>query len=290
MKIGVSSYSFSQLISSGAQSQKSVVKLAKDMGFDGIEFTDLKPEEGLTQSQYAEEIREECEKYGLPVISYTIGADLLKMNGSDNSEEIERVCSQLDIAKILGVPTMRHDAAWGIPDGMDKTSGFDGVLPVLIDGCKKITAYAKTLGIETMVENHGTFCQRSERVEKLINGVNDPNFGALIDIGNFACADEDNAVATGNLLPYAKHIHAKDFHIKSGNGADPGSGFFKSKGGNYLRGSIIGQGNVPVFQCLKLIKNSGYDRFLSVEFEGMEDCVKGISTGLENLKKYLEIC
>ena len=171
------------------------------------------------------------------------------------------------------------------PKTKSKDSDDEGILSgftTIVDPTKGI--------IETMVENHGTFCQRSERVEKLINGVNDPNFGALIDIGNFACADEDNAVATGNLLPYAKHIHAKDFHIKSGNGADPGSGFFKSKGGNYLRGSIIGQGNVPVFQCLKLIKNSGYDRFLSVEFEGMEDCVKGISTGLENLKKYLEIC
>ena len=288
MKIGVSSYSFNQLISSGAQSQKSVVKTAKDMGFDGIEFTDLTPPEGLTAEEYAEEIRSECEKYSLPVISYTVGADLLKFSGYNNDEEISRVCSKLDIAKILGAPTLRHDAAWGIPDTFPPSAGFENVLPLLADSCRKITQYAKELGIGTMVENHGFFCQRSERVERLINAVDDANFGALIDIGNFSCADENNAVAVGNLMPYAKHIHAKDFHIKSGSEADPGEGFFRSKAGNYLRGAIIGQGNVPVYQCLGIIKRSGYDGFLSIEFEGMEDCLKGIGIGLENLRKYLD--
>ena len=35
MKIGVSSYSFQQLINSGEESQLSIMKKAKEMGFDG---------------------------------------------------------------------------------------------------------------------------------------------------------------------------------------------------------------------------------------------------------------
>ncbi len=67
MKIGVSSYSFQQLISSGAHTQKSIIALAKEMGFDGIEFTDLNTPDGMTEKEYALEIREECEKHSLPV-------------------------------------------------------------------------------------------------------------------------------------------------------------------------------------------------------------------------------
>lgn len=287
MKIGVSSYSFNQLLSSKEETQLSVMKIAKEMGFDGIEFTDLNAPDGITEAQYAEMIREESEKLDIPVISYTIGANLLGDNGLE--AEVERVCRKADVAKILGVKCMRHDAAWSIPTEMKKYAGFEQVLPILVDGCRKITDYAETIGVETMIENHGTFCQDSDRVERIITGVGSPNFGTLIDIGNFACADEDSIKAVGRVAPYAKHVHAKDFHIKSGNGLNPGRGFFKSRGGNYLRGSIIGHGDIPVFQCLNILKASGYDGYVSVEFEGMEKCLDGISAGFENLKKMISM-
>ena len=289
MKIGVSSYSFDQLISSKKETQLSVIKIASEMGFEGIEFTDLIPPKNMTEAEYASEIRSECDKYNLPVISYTIGANLLNLDEKlSNKKEVERICRKIDIASILGAPTLRHDAASGVPENMKGFNGFDNVLSFIVEGCKEITEYAKTKGIITMVENHGTFCQQSDRVEKIVTGVSDKNFGVLLDIGNFSCADENNADAVGRLLPYAKHIHAKDFHVKSGNGINPGEGFFRSRAGNYLRGAIIGQGNVPVYQCLQNIKSSGYNGFISIEFEGMEDCLKGIRIGYDNLKRFLD--
>ncbi len=287
MKIGVSSYSFQQLISSGEETQLSIMKKAKEMGFEGIEFTDLSCPEGVSEAEYAEMIREESEKLSLPVITYTIGANLLGDNGIE--AEIERVCGKIDVAQKLGVKLLRHDAAWGMPENMKSYAGFEQVLPYLVDGCKRITEYAKSKGIATMIENHGLFCQDSERVEKIVCGVGDPNFGVLLDIGNFSCADENSAAAAGRLAPYIKHIHAKDFHIKSGNGLNPGKGFFKSRGGNYLRGSIIGHGDIPVYQCLSIAENAGYDGFVSVEFEGMEKCLDGIEIGFENLRNMIDM-
>ncbi len=287
MKIGVSSYSFQQLINAGSESQLSVMKKAKEMGFDGIEFTDLIPPEGVSEAEYAAMIREESEKLGLPVTAYTISANMLGENGVD--AEVERVCKKIDIAEILGAKNLRHDAAWGVPDDIKAFAGFEQVLSTIVDGCRRITEYAASKGITTMIENHGFFCQDSERVEKIVNGVGNANFGVLLDMGNFACADENSADAAGRLAPYIKHVHAKDFHIKSGNGLDPGKGFFKSRGGNYLRGSVIGHGDIPVFQCLSIIKNSGYDGYVSIEFEGIEDCLKGIEIGFENLNKMVEM-
>lgn len=287
MKIGVSSYSFQQLINAGTESQLSIMKKAKDMGFDGIEFIDLDPPEGVSEAQYAEMIREESEKLSLPVTAYTISANLLKDCGVDT--EVERICRKVDVATVLGAKNLRHDAAWSVPDEIKAFAGFEQVLPTLVDGCRRVTEYAQSKDVTTMIENHGFFCQDSERVEKIINGVGSSNFGVLLDMGNFACADENSADAAGRLAPYIKHVHAKDFHIKSGNGLNPGTGFFKSRGGNYLRGSVIGHGDIPVFQCLSIIKNSGYDGFVSIEFEGLEDCLKGIEIGLENLRKMAEM-
>lgn len=285
MKIGVSSYSFQQLIDSGEETQLSIMKRAAEMGFDGIEFTDLIPPADVSESSYAEMIRSESERLSLPVISYTISANLLSDKGLD--AEVERVCRKVDVAAILGVKCMRHDAAWSMPADKKSYAGFEQILPTLIEGCSRITEYAASKGIETMIENHGLFCQDSDRVERIITGVGSPNFGLLLDIGNFSCVDEDNFKAVGRVVQYAKHVHAKDFHIKSGNGVNPGKGFFKSRGGNYLRGSIIGHGDVPVAQCLSIIKGSGYDGYVSVEFEGMEKCLDGIAIGAENLRNII---
>ncbi len=285
MKTCVSSYSFQPLLKSGELTQLQLIKKVKDMGFDGIEFIDLMPENGLSVREYAEALREESERVGIPIVNYTIGADLLN---KPLDEECERLFSQVDIAEILGAFGMRHDAAWGYKDERAAYLGFNEALPALVEGCRRVTEYAERKGIVTMVENHGYFAQDSERVERIVNGVANKNFGLLIDMGNFACADDPSDKAVGRLATYAKFVHAKDFHIKSGSEPNPGRGYFTSRAGNYLRGAIIGHGNIPVAQCIGILAKSGYDKYISIEFEGMEDNIKGIEIGLENLKRYID--
>jgi len=107
----------------------------------------------------------------------------------------------------------------------------------------------------------------------------------LMDIGNFLCADEPPSLAVGRLAPYAFHVHAKDFHLKPGVAPDPGEGWFQSRGGAYLRGAIIGHGDVPVGPCLRILKKHGYEGAVSIEFEGLEDPILGLRIGLANLRR-----
>ena len=285
MKYSVSSYSYSQLTSSGEYTEKQLIGLAKEMGFDGIEFAEIHPPEGTDKLAYAGELRAEAEKQELPIVAYCIGADFLR----DVDGEIERLKGEADIAAALGVPVMRHDATGGYGKEGRGQRGFNNALPVIVKGYKEVTAYAKTKGVRTCIENHGFFCQDSARIEAIINGVADENFGALVDIGNFMCADEDPAKAVGNVAPYAFHVHAKDFHFKKGTEFVPGEGFFMTRGGNFLRGAIIGHGAVPVQQCLKILKNAGYNGFITVEFEGVENAKTGVSWGLSTLKRIEEL-
>lgn len=286
MKLGVSSYSFSRLVRSGTMTQLDVIHKTKAMGFEFIEFSGLSTPPGVTLEAFAHQVRDTCAEIGLPILNYTIGADLINGSNGDWKAEVERLRGELAIAKILGATGMRHDATGGYSADHVGPRSFDDALPTLIKGCRAVTEYALDLGIRTMVENHGFFCQDSERVEKLVNGVNHPNFGLLLDMGNFLCADEDAQEAVGRAIPYAFHVHAKDFHVKSGSMPDPGKGWFRSRAGNYLRGAIIGHGEVPISACIGIMKRSGYDATLSIEFEGMEPTLDGIAIGLENLKRF----
>lgn len=288
MKIGVSSYSFSRLLHEGAMSILDVPAKAKSMGFDAIEFSTLPLPAGETLASFAPKLRNACEKAGIPVASYTIGADFLNGSDGDLSVEIKKTQEEVRIAEALGAASMRHDATRGFPPEKRGARSFDAALPRLIEGCRAVTEFAAERGIRTMVENHGFFCQDSERVEKLVAGVNHPNFGVLIDMGNFLCADEDPARAVGRLIGSAFHVHAKDFHTKPGTSPNPGKGWFQTRSGNYLRGAIIGHGDVPIVQCLRIMKAAGYDGVLSIEFEGIEDTITGIALGLENLRRFAQ--
>lgn len=289
MKIGVNSYSFRKLVSTGKMTELEIIPEARRIGFDVIEFSGLDVPKGQTIEYYARTVRDECSRAGIEMGNYTIAADFLDGCGGDLDAEIERVKSHVKVAVILGAKGMRHDATKGFFPNSAKDAMFYNVLPRLTKGCRAVTEYAAELGIRTMTENHRFFCQDSDRMEKLYCSVDHSNFGLLVDIGNFLCADEEPFKAVGKLIPYAFHVHGKDFHCKSGSVPFPGEGWFETRGGNFLRGAIFGHGDLDVMQLLHLVKKSGYDDTISLEFEGIEETILGVTLSYENLKKFIEI-
>lgn len=291
MKIGVSSYSYIRLTRAGEMTLKGTIAKAKEQGFDVIEILGLSSQapDCAEPEKLAAELREEAARADIEIAAYTVGADFLRGSGGDLDKEIARVKGEIDLAAIMGAPCVRHDASGGFPPEHVGPKSFDNALPRLSEGCRAITEYAAAKGIKTTVENHGRFCQDSRRVEKLVTAVDHPNFGVLIDVGNFVCVDEDPRVAVGRLMPYAFHCHAKDFHLKQGTHPYPGRPWGVSRGGNYYRGAIIGHGDVPLLACLRTMKTAGYAGVLSIEFEGMEDVLTALELGQANLRKLVEM-
>ena len=129
MKTCVSSYSFSQYMQRSGANQLDLIVLAKEMGFDAIEMTDLDAPDGMTKQAFASLLREESERLYLPIVNYTIGADLL--NAPDPDAEIERLCAQVDVAETLGAFGMRHDATGGFRNNFRIYKTFDAALPTI---------------------------------------------------------------------------------------------------------------------------------------------------------------
>lgn len=291
MKIAVSSYSFSQYINAGKMTQLDCVRKAAEMGFAGIEFTELKPFSPCTvedQKQYAARIREQAERCGIEIVAYTVGANLYRESEEECAKEIERLKGQLDVAAAMGARVFRHDVcSWGQKDG--RMPAFDNMLPIIAQNARAVSEYGQSLGIGTCSENHGYVAQDSDRVEKLYAAVNCDNYGLLVDVGNFACVDEDSIKAVSRLANYAVHVHAKDFVKKPfGVPAAEGEKCFSTRGCNKLVACAIGDGDIPVAQCIAILKRAGYDGYVSIEFEGAEDCMTAIARGRDNLRKYID--
>ena len=281
MKFAVSAYSFSQYIRQGKMTHFDSVAKAKEMGFDGIEFTEIDGEDLNAQKENARKIRKEADRVGFEVVAYSIGASLYKETQEEMDAEVERLKSELDIAKILGVKLMRHDVCYKLGKKGNARS-FDLMLPTIAENARKVTEYGESLGIKTCSENHGLIAQDSDRMERLFNAVNHENYGLLVDMGNFLCADEDPAIAVSRVAPYAIYVHAKDMLARKE--CDGAKTWFQSRGCTYLKGVTIGEGDIPVKKCIEILKKAGYDDYISIEFEGVEDCINGIARGFENLK------
>ena len=276
MKFGVSSYSFSKYMNQTKADYFTICDLAKKMGYDVIEFIDLslevQPAESLTK--LAKAIHRHCEEIALPIAAYTVSADFLRPN------EVRTVMEKVDIAEALGAKVLRHDASWSLPEGMDWRQLIDQIAPDI----RRVTEYAAQKGIRTCTENHGYVLQDAERVETLIRTVNHPNYGWLVDMGNFLCADDLPVHAVPIAAPYAFHVHVKDFLYKPADAENPGQGWFPSRNGSYLRGTVAGHGVVPIRRCLEILKKAGYDGIVSYEFEGMEENLPALEAALAFLR------
>ncbi len=281
MKISVSSYSFYQYIGQGKLALTDVIAKAHDLGFEAIEFIDL-PGSYEEQVSLAHTLRAQADACGMTINAYTIGANLYRPTAEESAAEVARLKGQVDIAAILGCTVMRHDACYAV-GAVGTARSFGLMLPTIADNARAITEYAATKGIKTCVENHGYVAQDSYRVEQLFNAVAHDNFGLLVDVGNFVCADEDNCAAVSRVAPYAVHVHAKDMYKSE----TPAPGFGQTRGCNYFKGAIVGEGDVNVEKCLQILHRAGYDGYCSIEFEGSEDCLYGIAKGLENLREML---
>lgn len=279
MKIGVSSYSFERHIEKTGASYTDICTLAKEIGFDGIEFLglDLNIQPAQSIEALADTLREHCEKIGLEICAYTVKADFM---ATDAMAEAERVKGCVDIASRLGAKIMRHDATIG--KGL---TDWRAAVHQMAPGIRAVAEYAQQKGVRTCTENHGYFIQDANRVETLMLEVDHPNYGWLVDIGNFACADEHSLHGVTIAAPYAVHAHAKDFLIKPAKVDDPGKGWFRSTLGRYLRGTVLGHGSIPLRACIEVLRAQGYDGWLSYEFEGPEENLWALSAGFTFLKQ-----
>ncbi|MDQ0898038.1 MULTISPECIES: sugar phosphate isomerase/epimerase [unclassified Paenibacillus] len=280
MKVGVSTYSLFQALKSGEMDIMGVIDWIADQGGEHVEIVPLGYD--LTGNlELADEIRLKAQSRGIEISNYAIGANFLTDSQEAYEQEIKRVKGEVDLAARLGVQRMRHDVA----QSEDRSiANFNKELERMAEACRQIADYASQYGIITSVENHGYFVQHSDRVQTLIQAVDRPNFRTTLDVGNFMCVDEDPVAAVKNNLLFASMVHVKDFYLRPSY-QNPGKGWFQTLQGNHLRGAIVGHGDIDMKEVLRVIKSSGYDGFISLEFEGMEECKMGTMIGLQNIRR-----
>lgn len=287
MQLAISTYSLWRWMREQNKSLDAAVEKIAEFGVAGIEFAGFDPYRPDPQPiKRAAKLRKLAEKLKLQVVSYCVGAELL-VPATQQQTEISKLREHVDIASELGVPTMRHDVTKGFGQHSQGVTGprtFATAVKHVVPAIRAVADYAAPKRIRTSLENHGFFMQSAERVEQLLKAVSHKNFGLTLDMGNFLCVNDDPVAAVKRLAKYAQMAHVKDFHVRPRTNMPP-TGWFATPDKIALRGAIVGHGAIDIPAQIKLLKQAGYDGWLSLEFEGMEDPITAIRLGLEYLRK-----
>lgn len=248
----------------------------------------------INEPELIDQCLDTAERVGVKINNFSLNANFLQLTDDEYEAEIKRVKGYIDVVAKLKVSTMRVDcSAFRRPIETNTTEHFIKELPTVIAVYNNLCDYAAQYNITILLENHGFHINGAERVAQIFEAMKGKNFGGQIDCGNFVCVDDLAEVAVKKTIGYATTVHMKDFYIRPED-QDPGdasqfncsNSWFRSVYGNYLRGSILGQGDLDIRKIIKDIKTSGFDGNIYIEFEGMEDPLYGTKVSLDNLKRF----
>lgn len=284
MKIGLSIYSLRDAIEKGMTTVEAIEWIAANGGehMEVVSFvTDL-----VGKDELIAEIREASIRTGVALSAYCLPGDVLDISPSEYEAEIQRIKAHIDTANQLGITVVRHDlSSYTRTAAENIIENYDRDLPILVKACQELADYAAQYNMITTVENHGRYINGGDRVRRLMLAVDRPNFKCMLDIGNSLCVDEDPLVCMETLLPFAAAVHFKDFYIRKDKHLIGDGKWLETIHNNYLRGAIVGHGEIDVKRIMGCIKDYGYDGNVTIEFEGMEDCFVGSKIGMDNVRR-----
>ena len=291
-RFGISIYGVSRKIRTGELTPIAAFERICEMGAEVVELVPF----GFNLVETPElkkDFKEASAKTGVPIGNYSLNANFLMLTDEQYRNELNRVKKHMDMASDMEISTMRVDsAAFARPMSENTIEKFQSELPLIVQTYEELCDYAKPLGITVLLENHGFHANGSERVRQIMTSVKRDNFAHQLDVGNYICVDDKPEIAAKKMIPFAKTIHMKDFYIRPAH-RDPGgavefsceNSWFRSVNGTFLRGSILGQGDIDIWDVMRTVKNSDFNGDIYLEYEGMEECEYGTHVSFANMKR-----
>jgi len=291
MKLGLSSYSFRPLLANGSMQIEDMFDWLRTNRAEHLEIATFSFAEPGAEAGY--DLTAETETLGrvaaasattgIPISGICLAAKFAFVDDAERRAQIDLVKRHIELCNRLQIGLLRHDVVlWS--QRLNQTAEFEDAFPSIVDACHEIATFAASQGVTTSVEDHGFFMNGSDRIKRLLHAVDLPNFKFTVDVGNFLCVDEDAVVATKASLADASFVHLKDFYVRR---TLPGPGWLETLGGQFIRGSVFGYGDLETRMILEAIVASGYDGFVSLEYEGNEPTLFGCETGLGNIRRLL---
>lgn len=219
-----------------------IIAAASDLHYDGIEIRGIGGElyaPGIKQfAEGRERLAAKLESIGVKISCLASGATFAAHEKKDAS--LTEAKAYIDLARELKVPFVRIMST-------DKPYYDGGDVNLCKTLFKESVRYAEGTGVTPLMETNGLFVDTA----LLKAFLEETGGGALWDVHHpFRFGGESVDETARNLRGLIKYVHLKDSVVVNGNTSY----------------RIMGYGDVPIKDALRLLKEDGYDGYLTMEW------------------------
>ena len=270
-RIGISTYSFWRFLDDSRVKIDECIRQSAAMGFDAVEI--LHRQMDGEANDYLQGLKKTAILEGVDLCGLSIHQSFVSPDADSRKKNVEHTINCINLAYKLGIPTMRlNTGRWGTTKDFDQLMKDRGIEPRLpgynddeeaykwvIDSIQQCLKPAQECGVLLALENHWGLGLTPQGLLRIVNAVNSPWLGVLMDTGNFL---EDPYDRLAMIAPKTVYVQAKTYY---------GGGLWYSLDLDYPR--IAG-----------ILRNAGYRGYVSLEFEGHEDWRTALPKSLAVLK------
>jgi len=160
-----------------------------------------------------------------------------------NQDELRQY---LQLANALEAPMVRTFGG-----NVEEGSTIDDAINWVAENLAALADEAQRQGVTILLETHDAFCKGAQ-VAPALKQVDHPNVQAVWDVHHPYRMGETVEETWALIGPYVKHVHLKDAQTH-----DDGS----------FTLVLMGEGDVPNYEVVKLLLENGYDGYLAAEWE-----------------------
>lgn len=235
--------------------------------------------------QVAKDLKAYADAKGITFPCVSVGISLVD---DDRKEAIETLKKYADIAKLLGSPYLHHTIALNFSDPVYIAKNFVLFYERGIAAVREVFDYAASIGIRTIFEDQGFLFNGRKTFSRFLEEV-DRNVGVVADFGNIQFVDEQVEDFIPMFADRIVHVHAKDYVVTPGTSRSVEAGEYTSKGGNYLKGCLIGEGSVNTDAAFRALQAMGYHGCVALEGDPIgPDEETSFRKNLETVTRYMD--
>ncbi|RMG21257.1 MAG: twin-arginine translocation signal domain-containing protein [Bacteroidetes bacterium] len=270
IKLAISSYSYWHFRPPKTKIE-TVIDEAARLGVEGVDI--LHRQMDSEDSGYLQSLKRHAFLNGIDLISLSIHQDFVDPAKEVRNQNIAHTLHCIELAYEMGIPCIRlNSGRWGTVKSFDKLMEMRGEEPVLegyteddgfkwcIDSIETCLFKAAECGVILALENHWGLTRSPEGLLRIVNAIDSPWLGVLMDTGNFLEAPYPKLEM---IAPKTVFVQAKTYY---------GGGEWYTLDLDYHR---IGE----------ILRSVNYRGYVAIEFEGKEEAKSGVEKSVALMRE-----
>lgn len=228
-----------------------IIEFAKLHAYTGIEVRGIQREMDLPKcqvftSQQVANTLAKMEQAGLQFVDLGSSAALHMAGAAERSKSLDEARRFIDLAQQINCPYVRV-----FPNNFPKEQEKQQTIELIIAGLNELASHARGSKVTVLMETHGDLVH-SDDILNIMQSTVTRHTGIIWDITNmWTVTKESPEEAYQKLKKFIRHTHIKDAQLVDGK----------------PQYTLLGKGEVPIFDAIELLRNDGYKGYYSFEWE-----------------------